>query len=256
MAQRRSKGIGFITGRWPLDPRKSTLVLIHGAGGSSIFWQAQVEALAERVNTVAIDLPGHGQSHGDGHDRIEDYAQAVIDFIRAIKTPKPIPCGISLGGAVAQQLLLDCPDLFKAAIIISSGAKLKVAPDIFDAIERDIKSYVELMAIFAASKSADPDRIKRFKDDTARCKPEVLIKDFKACDRFDVMQRVGSIRSPVLLVTAEDDQVTPPKYGDFMETSLANSSRVHITKAGHIVPMEKPEAVNKAIVEFLDRTGL
>ena len=256
MAQRRHKGIGFITGRWPLDPLKSTIVLIHGAGGSSVFWQEQVEALAERVNTVAIDLPGHGQSHGNGHDRIEEYAQAVIDFIRAIKTPKPIPCGISLGGAVTQQLLLDYPDLFKAAIIISSGSKLKVAPDIFDAIEKDIKSYVELMVNFAASKSTDPDRIKRFKDDTARCKPEVLIKDFKACNRFDVMQRVRSIRSPVLVVTAEDDLVTPPKYGDFMETSLANASRVHITEAGHIVPMEKPEGVNKAIVEFLDQTGL
>ncbi len=256
MAQRTSNGIGFITGKWPLDPLKSTMVLIHGAGGSSVFWQAQVDALAERVNTVAIDLPGHGQSHGNGHDRIEDYAQAVINFIRAIKTPQPIPCGISMGGAVAQQLLLDYPDLFKAAIIISSGSKLKVAPDIFDAIEKDIKSYVELMANFAASKSTDPARIKRFKDDTARCNPEVLIKDFKACNRFDVMQRVGSIRSPVLVVTAEDDQVTPPKYGDFMETSLANASRVHITEAGHIVPMEKPEAVNNAIVKFLDQKGL
>ncbi|MEE4605992.1 MAG: alpha/beta hydrolase [Desulfobacteraceae bacterium] len=256
MEQRTSNGIGFITGRWPLDPLKSTIVLIHGAGGSSFFWQAQVEALAERVNTVAIDLPGHGQSHGSGHDRIEDYALAVIDFIRTIKAPKPIPCGISLGGAVAQQLLLDYPDLFKAAIIISSGAKLKVAPDIFDAIEKDIKSYVELMANFAASKSTDPDRVKRFKDDAARCKPEVIIQDFKACDRFDVMPRVGSIRSPVLVVTAEDDQVTPPKYGDFMETSIAKASRVHITEAGHIVPMEKPEEVNRAIVEFLDQAGL
>ncbi|MGD8213323.1 MAG: alpha/beta hydrolase [Desulfobacterales bacterium] len=256
MAQRTSNGIGYIAGRWPLDSLKSTIVLIHGAGGSSVFWQAQVEALVERVNTVAIDLPGHGQSQGNGHDRIEEYALAVIDFIRAIKTPQPIPCGISLGGAVVQQLLLDYPDLFRAAIIIGSGAKLKVAPDIFDAIEKDINSYVELMANFAASKSTDPDRIKRFKDDTARCNPEVLIKDFKACNRFDVMQRVGSIRSPVLVVTAEDDLVTPPKYGDFLETSLAQASRVHITEAGHIVPLEKPEAVNRAILEFLDRTGL
>jgi pimeloyl-ACP methyl ester carboxylesterase len=256
MEQRTSNGIGFIAGRWPLDPVKSTIVLIHGAGGSSAFWQAQVEALTEWVNTVAIDLPGHGQSHGNGHDRIEDYARAVVDFINAIETPKPIPCGISLGGAVVQQLLLDYPGLFKAGILISSGSKLKVAPEIFDAIEKDIKSYVELMANFAASKSTDPDRVKRFKDDTARCKSEVLIQDLQACNRFDVMQRVGSITSPVLVVTAEDDQVTPPKYGDFMETSIAKASRVHITEAGHIVPMEKPQEVNKAIIEFLDRTGL
>jgi pimeloyl-ACP methyl ester carboxylesterase len=256
MEQRTSNGIGFIAGRWPLDPVKSTIVMIHGAGGSKAFWQAQVEALAERVNTVAIDLPGHGQSHGNGHDRIEDYARAVVDYISAVKTPKPIPCGISLGGAVVQQLLLDYPDLFKAGILVNSGSKLKVAPEIFEAIEKDIKSYVEMMAKYAASKSTDPDRVKRFKDDTLRCKSEVLIKDFQACDRFDVMQRVGSIKQAVLVVTAEDDQVTPPKYGDFMETSIAKASRVHITEAGHIVPMEKPEEVNRAIVEFLDGIGL
>ena len=256
MEDRKTNGIGYTTASWPLDPAKSTLVFIHGAGGSSAFWQGQVEALAERANTVAIDLPGHGQSDGNGHDRIEDYARAVVDFISAIKAPKPIPCGISLGGAVVQQLLLDHPDLFKAGILISSGSKLKVAPEIFDAIEKDIKSYVEMMANFAASKSADPDRVKRFKDDTAKCKSEVLIQDFKACDRFDVLQRVGSITSPVLVVTAEDDQVTPPKYGDFMETSFAKASRVHITEAGHIVPIEKPEEVNRAILEFLDQEGL
>jgi pimeloyl-ACP methyl ester carboxylesterase len=256
MERRTANGIGFISGRWPLDPLKSTIVLIHGAGGSSAFWQAQVEALAERSNTVAIDLPGHGQSHGNGHDRIEDYARAVLNFINAIKTPKPILCGISLGGAVAQQLLLDYPDLFKAGILINTGSKLRVAPEIFDAIAKGINIYVEMMANFAASKSADPNRVKRFKDDTARCNSEVLIQDFQACDRFDVMQRVGSITLPVLVVTAENDQVTPPKYGEFLETSIAKASRVHIMEAGHILPIEKPEEVNRAIVEFLDRTGL
>jgi pimeloyl-ACP methyl ester carboxylesterase len=256
MEQRTFNGIGFIAGRWPLDPIKSTIVLIHGAGGSSAFWQAQVEALAGQVNTIAIDLPGHGLSHGNGHDRIEDHARAVVDFINAIKTPKPIACGISLGGAVAQQLLLDYPDLFKAGILISSGSKLKVVPQIFDAIEKDIGSYVEMMANFAASRSTDPDQVRRFKDDTARCKSEVLIKDFQACNRFDVMQRLGSITVPVLVVTAEDDQVTPPKYGEFLESSITNASRVHIMEAGHIVPMEKPEEVNRAIIEFMDQTGL
>jgi pimeloyl-ACP methyl ester carboxylesterase len=256
MEERKTNGIGYITGGWPLDPVKSTIVFIHGAGGSNAFWRAQVEALAERANTVAIDLPGHGQSDGNGHDRIEDNARAVIDFISAIETPRPIPCGISLGGAITQQLLLDFPDLFKAGILICTGSKLKVAPEIFDAIEKDIESYLAMIVKLVASKATDPDRVKSFKDDTARCKSEVLIQDFRACDRFDVMQRLGSITSPVLVVTAEDDQVTPPKYGDFMERTIAKASRVHIMEAGHIVPMEKPEEVNRAIIEFLDRTGL
>ena len=256
MEDRKTNGIGYITSSWPLDPAKSTIVFIHGAGGSSAFWRAQLEALGERANSVAIDLPGHGQSNGNGHDRVEDYARAVVDFINSLYIPGPIPCGISLGGAIAQQLLIDFPDLFKAGILISSGSKLKVAPEIFDAIEKDLKGYVDMIVKLAVSKATDPDRVKNFEDDTARCKSEALIRDFRACDRFDVMQRVGSITSPVLVVSAEDDLVTPPKYGDFMEKSIAKASRVHIMEAGHIVPMEKPEEVNRAIMEFLGRTGL
>jgi pimeloyl-ACP methyl ester carboxylesterase len=256
MQDRKTNGIGYIAGRWPLDPAKSTLVFIHGAGGSRAFWRAQVEALGERANTVAIDLPGHGHSDGHGHERIEDYARAVVDFIRAIEAPRPIPCGLSLGGAITQQLLLDPPDLFRAGILIGSGAKLRVAPEIFDAIKKGTKSFAEMMTKLAASKATDPDRLKRFKDDLARCQSEVLIQDFQACNRFDVMQRVGSITLPVLVVSAEDDLVTPPKYGDFLEKSIAQASRVHIMEAGHIVPMEKPEEFNSAIIDFLDRNSL
>jgi len=256
MEDRKTNGIGYITGRWPLDPAKSTLVFIHGAGGTSAFWRAQVAPLGERANTVAIDLPGHGRSDGNGYERIEDYARAVVDFIGAIDAPRPVPCGLSLGGAITQQLLLDSPDLFRAGILIASGAKLRVAPEMFDAIRRGPKPFAEMMVKLAASKATDPDRVKRFKDDLAGCQSEVLIQDFRACDRFDVLQLVGSITSPVLVVSAEDDQITPPKYGDFMEASIAQASRVHIMAAGHIVPMEKPEAVNSAIIEFLDRNSL
>jgi len=256
MEQRIANGIGFIAGAWPLDPGKTTLVFIHGAGGSGAFWSAQVQGLAERANTVAVDLPGHGQSEGSGHDQVADYARVLMNFISAIEAPKPIPCGISLGGAITQQLLLDYPEFFKGGILINTGSRLRVAPEIFQAIGTDFNGYVDMIAKLAVSNATDPDRVKRFREDTARCKPEVLVKDFQACDRFDVMERLGSISSPVLVVTAEDDQVTPPKYGDFMEKTLAKASRIHIKEAGHIVAMDKPDEVNKAILEFLDGTGL
>ena len=65
-------GIAFSAGRWPLDRDLPTIVFIHGSGGSSVLWHAQVEKLADRMNTIALDLPGHGRSGGGGKDRIED----------------------------------------------------------------------------------------------------------------------------------------------------------------------------------------
>jgi pimeloyl-ACP methyl ester carboxylesterase len=256
MEERKFKGIGYIAGRWPLEPAKSTLMFIHGAGGSSAFWKAQVAGLAERANTIAVDLPGHGRSEGDGKDRVEDYAREVAGFIREIQAPAPIPCGLSMGGAVTQLLLLDYPDSVKAGILISTGARLKVAPLIFETIEKNYSDYVEMVCQLAASKKTNPKLLQPFKDETARCRPVVAYGDFQACNNFDVTARLASIELPVLVVTAADDLLTPLKYGDFLEKNIQHASRAHVLDAGHLVPMEQPQEVNRHIIEFLDRAGL
>ena len=66
MIERKQNGIAFLTGRWPLDPDRPTLVFIHGSGQQGSFWQAQVEGLAVAANTIAVDLPGHGNSPAMG----------------------------------------------------------------------------------------------------------------------------------------------------------------------------------------------
>jgi len=256
MQERKTNGIGYIAGDWPLDSQKSTIIFIHGAGGSGPFWQAQVEGLAQRANTLAIDLPGHGKSDGEGKDKVEDYALAVAGFIQDIDIPNPIPCGLSMGGAITQQVLLDYRDLVKAGVLISTGSRLKVAPVIFENIEKNYSDHVDMICSFAASEKTDLRLLDLFKEEAARCKPEIAHGDFSACDRFDVTDRLAAIDVPVLVVTAEDDKLTPPKYGATLEKCIKNASRVHIMDAGHIVPVEKPDEINKTILEFLDQIGL
>jgi len=256
MEDRKTNGIGYISGKWPLDPAKSTIVFIHGAGGSSAFWAAQVQGLVARINTVALDLPGHGRSGGNGKTKIEDYVQAVVDFIKQVDMPTPIPCGLSMGGAITQQLLLDCQGQFKAGILISTGARLKVAPAIFEAIENDYNGFVDMIGKLAVSKKTDPGLVLPFKDEMAGCKPENTHGDFQACNRFNIIERLSSIGTPVLVMSAQDDKLTPPKYADVLEKTIKNAARAHIMDAGHVVPIEKPAEVNRAIMEFLDRNGL
>jgi len=256
MEERMLNGIGYITAHWPLDPARATIVFIHGAGGTGNFWQAQVEGLAERANTLAIDLPGHGRSEGDGEDTIEGYARSVIDFMKWIDVPNPIPCGLSMGGAITLQLLFDCPKLLRAGVLLSTGARLKVAPMIFEALETDYNGYLTMFCEIIASPKTDSEIIRRWRENTARCKPEVTLRDFKACNRFDVMQLLGSIQLPVLVVSAEDDQLTPTKYGEYLKNNLPMARGTHFMEAGHILPMEKPEQFIQAIEKFLGLEGL
>ena len=82
MIEKKIGGIAFCANPWPPVAHRPTLVFIHGSGGSRVLWHPQVEGLARRVNTVALDLPGHGASDGNGRDRVEDYARDVASCTR------------------------------------------------------------------------------------------------------------------------------------------------------------------------------
>lgn len=256
MERRIDGDIAFVCGRWPLDPSRATLVFVHGAGETSLLWHAQVEGLGDRVNTVALDLPGHGRSGGRPRTDVEGYAAVVADFVEAIAAPRPVPCGLSMGGAITQQLLLDQPARFAAGVIVSSGARLRVLPALFDMIATKFPAYVEMIDRLGFSEKTAAAVKQSFLEDSLKADPAVVRGDFKACDRFDVMPRLGSIRAPVLIVSAEDDQLTPPKYGQFLERGIPGAVRHHIPGAGHFVPIEKPLEVNAAISAFLDANGL
>ncbi len=101
------------------------------------------------------------------------------------------------------------------------------------------------------------EQVKRpFLAEAMRARAEVAGGDFRACDRFDVMARLADIRVPVLVVSAEDDQLTPPKYAEFLVQRIPGGRRAHILGAGHFVPIEKPLEVNAAITRFMDDHGL
>jgi pimeloyl-ACP methyl ester carboxylesterase len=255
METRDLDGIGFAAGNWPLDPNKSSVVFLHGSGGSNVLWHGQVDALAGRANTVAPDLPGRGLSPGPGMRSIPEYAKTVVDFVEAIAAPRPIACGLSLGGGIALQLLLDHPGRFEAGILIGTGARLRVMPAILEGIERDYQAHLAGLHL-AASPRTDLEVLKPILESNARCSAEVALGDFLACDAFDVMQHLGEIDVPVLIVCGEDDKLTPPKYADFLEKNIRHARRAHIADAGHLAPAEKPAEVNRTIVEFLDATGL
>ncbi len=251
MYESRIEDIAFVAGHWPLDSGVPTVVFIHGSGGASVLWHAQVEALADAMNTIALDLPGHGASGGGGMDSVGRYAEAVDAFISSLGVLRAVPCGLSLGGAIVLHLLLEKRGRYEAGILVNTGARLRVLPLIFETIEKDYRSYLEGAPRFSISEKTDPARIAPLMEATAACPPEVTLGDFRACDAFDVMGRLGEIEVPVLVFTASEDKMTPPKYGLYLADHIERSTLVNIEDAGHLSPMEQPEAVSRAIRDFV-----
>ncbi|MCP4113996.1 MAG: alpha/beta fold hydrolase [Desulfobacteraceae bacterium] len=250
MIEKQINGITFLTGTWPLSSDRPTLVFIHGAGDSSFFWKHQIKGLSDMINVIGIDLPGHGRSSSPGMASIAEYAGIVAGVMHDAQIPSPIPCGISMGGAITLQLLLDGKAGCKAGIVINSGAKLKVMPMIFDMIENDFPGYVNSIGAFAVSQKTDKRQMAFVIDGLSKTPPEVIGNDFKACNSFDVIERLEEISVPVLVMTADEDNLTPSKYGEFLAGNIKGAVHVGIRDAGHLSPVEKPDDVNAAIHNF------
>ena len=197
-----------------------------------------------------------GKAVGPGLDRVEDYSATVADFIETAGIPAPIPCGLSIGGAIALQLILDNKTRFKAAILVNTGARLRVMPLLFETIKNDYKGYLNSIPAIAASGKTAPEKIASLMAELAKCPQEVTYGDYTACDRFNVMEKLSSITTPVLILTAEDDKLTPPKYGLYMKEQINNASFTEIKDAGHLSPLEQPEAFNRAVIDFLKQEKL
>ncbi len=255
MTTMTQNGISFMAKPWPLDSNRPTLVFIHGSAMSGASWQAQVDGLSKEFNTIALDLPGHGQSPGDGHDNIPAYAEAAMAFIEAVEPPRPVPCGLSLGGAVVQQLLINYPDRFAAGILINTGARLRVLPLIFEAIRDNYDGFVQMTHLGGVAAGNQSPAMAETIRDLMKCSPEVAEKDFTACDSFDAMARLSEINLPVLVISGNDDTTTPPKYAAYLAEHIPRAELVTVPDAAHLAPLEQPQAVNRAIADFLNHKG-
>lgn len=226
------------------------LVLVHGAGGSRLHWPPGLRRLTG-ATVYTLDLPGHGRSEGKGCETIPCYASVVAAFLDAADLERVTVVGHSMGGAIAQTLALDRSSRVSAIALIATGARLRVAPSILETIQQDFERAVDLITRYAWSPGVDASLMGLGQDALRETGPEVLLNDFLACDRFDVMDRLHEIQVPALVVSGTADKLTPTKYAHFLEERIPNARLVTVDGAGHMVMLERPEVVTEAIRDFV-----
>ena len=227
------------------------VVFIHGASGSTFSWYFQKEHLKKSMEVILLDLPGHGKSSGDGCDRLDECKEAVHEALKKASIEKCHMVGHSMGGALAMLFALTYPGLLEGLVLVSTGARLRVFPEILEGILKDKESTVRRIAGLAFSRKAPPSLVEAGFKEMMKCRQEVIYNDFYSCEQVDLMDEVKRIKLPTLILCGEDDLLTPPKYSAFLHAEIADSKFVRVPDAGHILMLEKPEAVNRAIEEFV-----
>lgn len=245
------KQISYWIGKNGLSEARETLLFIHGAGGGQYTWSYQKGFFEKQFSPVIIELPGHGESGGEGEEEIKNYANHVHNFLKTIGLQKIFLVGHSMGGAIVQTMALTYPELLKGIVLVGTGARLRVLPMILKGIMNNFEETVRKIVQFAYSRRTPSDLIEKGITDMLRCRPEVLYGDFLACDRFDIMKEVEKIDLPTLILCGEEDELTPIKYSRFLHSRIKGSRLELIRGAGHMVMMEYSLAFNEKVREFI-----
>ncbi len=228
------------------------IIFIHGAGGNARSWYFQKESLKTSMEVILIDLPGHGQdSQGEGCKTLPGYIEYIHEAIHELGIDKCYMVGHSMGGAITMSFALSFPDMLKGIVLITTGAKLRVFPEILDRLKIDKEAAVKSIMDYAFSKKAPTALKENGVKDMMKCKAEVIYGDFSACEEFDLMDSVDKIKTPSLIICGNDDILTPPKYSEYLHKQIEGSQLVKIEDAGHMATLEKPDQVNKAIREWI-----
>ncbi len=229
---------------------KPPVVFIHGAGGNGQLWGSQLRSLSAIRHVLSLDLPGHGRSSGTGMAYMGDYAAVAAAVLTRLATPA-IVVGHSMGGGVALQLALRWPELLAGMVLVGTGSRLRVSPAILNGLQVDFPAAVAAITKAAFAPDTASGIRKRGEASLLGTGPATLLADFQACDSFDVMQRLGEIRIPCLVLCGAEDRMTPLKYSEALASGIQGARLAIIPAAGHMVMLEQPVAVTEAIRTFV-----
>lgn len=227
------------------------VVLIHGAGGSSLGWHSSIRRLPG-YNVISLDLPGHGRSTGTGRQSILEYARDVIDFVFSLKLPGVVPAGHSMGGAIAMQAALLAPQWTRGLIVISSGASCSLPDELINSLSNPNlrNSAIDALCRRLISPLGDPKWVDQTRKALQDTRQGILFGDLFACTHYDLSGECPKISTPSLICSGRYDRFFPPQSSHQL-AALIPSAREAMLEGGHLLPLENPQELVTLFQDFL-----
>lgn len=238
------------------------VLLLHGIGGGAAIWgdegSGSVRALQSAgYDALALNLPGYGGAAG-----VVDWNGFVDTVLDAIGTTPAVLVGHSMGGMVAQEVMVRAPERVRGLVLACTSAAFGKNDGAWQA-QFLAERLAPLDAGLGMPGMADkllPGLVAPSASEAARRiavqvmsrVPEATYRSaLKAIAGFDRREALSRINVPTLLLAAEHDRTAPPDVMRRMAERIAGSQYVCLADAGHIANVEQPVAFNAALLGFL-----
>lgn len=231
------------------------LVLGPSLGTDTGLFDAQVAAFADRLQIVRYDLRGHGTSEVvPGPCTIADLAADVLALLDRLGVERFSYAGISIGGAIGQQLALTVPERLEQLAIIASAAQFADPPSWAVRAQQVREEGTGFLTpsrtgtwFTAEWAEHSPGEAKRLLDMLRATPPEGYAACCEAIGAFDVRDRLGEITAPTLTIAGAEDPATTPDMVRFIADGIPGARLVVVPRAAHLPNATDPEVVNEAL---------
>lgn len=222
------------------DHARRTMVFLHGFGGRATQWRYQLLKYSSANRVIAIDLRGHGRSERprSGYS-MTHIQQDLIGTLDALGVTEPVVMvGHSFGGAVAVEFAAAYPQRVSHLVLIAAAGEYQLRRAYRALLNLPYANLQMLAPLTRGWLGAPPQVLKAWYFHNLR--------DWKGWDTFHKLE------TPTLVILGHMDRVFKRRYFEGVAQAIPHAEEIDVGASGHMVMLERREAVNRAISRFVE----
>lgn len=237
----------------------------HSLGCNLSMWDAQAAALRGRYQVLRFDTRGHGQSGAPaGAYTLEQLAEDLHGLLGGLGITRTHFVGISMGGMIGQVFALKHPEMVRSLVLCDTTSRVPAgaAPVWQDRIKtaeaKGMEPLVEptLSRWFTAPfRARRPDLMEQVGAMIRATPAQGYIGCCHAIPKINVIDRLGAVACPALVIVGEEDPGTPVEMARDIHAALPSAELAILRSASHLSNLEQPEEFNRVLVRFLDKAA-
>nr|MDO8132649.1 alpha/beta fold hydrolase [Candidatus Njordarchaeum guaymaensis] len=243
------------------------VVMIMGLSGNMDSWDPRlIEGLSEKYSTVLFDNRGAGRTDAPKVDySIKMFADDTARLMDNLKIQRAHVFGISMGGAIAQELTLSYPQKVEKLVLCSSNCGISksvpASPKVMSVMmscmspaakPEDMVSKMVSLAFTEEFIKSNSDIIKQRIERalTVPIAPDAFRRQLMAASVWDSYARLPMIKAPTLVMAGKKDILVPPENARILADRIPGAKLIYFEESGHLLPSHEPDRVLSTLLQF------